>query len=458
MRSKVINGLQSPNIKKYFFIFIFSLVIFFPLSSYSIQFSIFGDYNVRLIDIKNLNVLNPDTDEDLIYLDLRLRLMSILEINENTKGIVAFESGHTVFGIDDDISSEENVPGTDSINLKFKNAYLDVILPNGVSNFKAGLQPFNLFDGLLANEDAFGITYLVDADRKIQVNYVKIYDNGIDEEYLNETNPERSASFMSASYENDIFKDDTYNLLIGYYLDKNAIISDITYTKRKALYMCFGYYWDFHGVDLSLNAIYEKGRKNYIDEITALGVSMKSVGYLIDFIAEKNFESLDLNFEFLFASGDKSPDDERDDEFMPVDGLANFYDRAYILTGYITKDDADEKEGIFDSEVYNLANVAFFKLGADFKLSSNKRLDLSIIYALNDEKIATLSSDYERDIGTEVDATFSIDLTNTYYQTQNGLLFNIFGAYFSPGKNYQSSDGTDAKDIFLAGAGLEYIF
>ena len=57
-----------------------------------------------------------------------------------------------------------------------------------------------------------------------------------------------------------------------------------------------------------------------------------------------------------------------------------------------------------------------------------------------------------------MDATFSIDLLDTYYQTGNGLLFNIFGAYFSPGKNYQSADGTGAKDILLIGSGLEYIF
>ena len=366
-------------IKRYLFAIIFLSVIFSPLSSHSSQFCISGDYNVRLIDTKNLYVLNPDIDEEQTYLDLRLRLKSILEINENTKGVVAVETGHTVFGIDDDSTSDENIPGTDSINLKLKNAYLDVILPNSVSNFKVGLQPVNLVNGILANEDAFGITYLVDADRKIQLNYVKIYDNGVNEEYLNETNPERSSNFISAFYENDIFKDDTYNLLIGYYTDKDAVISGITYTNRKAMYTGFGYRWDFHGVDLSLDAIYEKGKKRFIDDTTVQSVSEKSVGYLIDFIAEKKFKKLDLKFEFLFASGDKSPDDTRDDEFMPVDGLANFYDRAYILTGYITKDDSDEKEGIFDSAVYKLANVSFFKLGADLKISEDKRFDVSVM-------------------------------------------------------------------------------
>jgi hypothetical protein len=450
--------LRAANKKRCLFVLVFSLFTFIPVKSYSGQASFSGDYEMRLINLGNTNVLNADADDNITYADLRFRLNSALEINENTKGVIALETGHTVFGIDHDSSSDEDVPGDDSIDLKLKSAYVDFILPHRTSNFIVGLQPFYIFDGLLANEDAFGVTYRVDADRKIQINYVKIDEGRVNDKYFNEDNPTRTSALLSMFYENKIFKYDTYNLLLGYYIDKGALISGITYKKRNAMYYGLGYRWEKSGFDYCLDMIYEKGRKKYVDELTSEDVSTKNVGYLVDFTMKKSFKSLDFSFEALLSTGDENKNDEKDREYMAIDGLTNFYDRAYILTGYITKDDADEKEGIFDTALYNLTNVVFFKFDWLFKVSEDKRLDLSVMYALNDKEITALSGRQEKDIGGEIDATFSIDLFDTYYQDKKGLLLNIFASYFVPGKNYEALDGTDADDVYLLGTGLEYIF
>lgn len=428
------------------------------------QYNISGGYDFRLLGVNNASDQNSDYNDSQTYADLRLRLRTDAAINENAKGVVTLETGHTIFGIDQNGESA-NAPGSDSINLKLKNAYVDFILPNKESNFRVGLQPFYIFDGLLANEDAFGVNYIIEADRKLGVNYIRILDDGVGDEYSNETNPDRRSELMSLYYEDTCFITDTYSLLFGYYIDRNASIesfdryaANIEYSKRDMMIFGFGYKWGFYGVDMSLNWLYESGKKRYADPETGANSSNKLLAYLFDIIAKKSFRDYDLNFEILYATGDDNFDNDKDTEFMTVDGLSNYYDRAYIMTGYISQDDADEKEGIYNTDVYNLKNVAFFRLGTEYKYSPDYRVDAAIMYALNNQRRQTSAGNSSRDIGAELDVTLSIDIFDTYYKNNEGLLFKLFGAYFQPGKNYERYDGAPSDAVYLGGTALEYRF
>jgi hypothetical protein len=456
-----LSGLQSrrADLRKYIYIFAALFFILIPKKSYSsVQASFSGDYEVRYLSLNNLNVLNPNIKDDVSYGDIRFRLKSEFAINENTKGVVALESGHTIFGIDSDNQTDENLPGEDNLNLKLKNAYIDVILPNRASNFIFGLQPVYIFDGFLANEDAFGITYKVEADRIIHINYVKISENKPDDEYANADNPQRTSSLLTIYYENEIFKVDTYSLLLGYYLDKEAIIDNVMFTRRKSTYFGLGYKWEKHGIDSALHILYGSGRKKYISNVTGELVSEKNEGFFVDLLSKKSYKDFDLSFELLLATGDDNKLDKKDREFISVDGLTNFYDRAYILTGYVTKDNADEKVDVFDTSLYTLTNIVFFRLGTEYRFSNDKRLELAAMYAMHDKKVTALSGKTATEMGSEFDATFSVDLYDTYYDTGEGLLLNFFAGYFIPSTVYELPDASDADDVYIFGTGLEYKF
>jgi len=450
--------LKTANLKKYIFLLTFIIAVFAASYSYAnVQPTFSGSYELRYINFKHADVLNPNINGDIGYFDLRFTLISDFMINENTSGVVGLESGHTVFGIDADNTSDEAVPGTDSIDLKLKSAYVDFVLPNGVSNFKVGLQPVTIFDKLIANEDAWGITYLVEADRTIQINFVKIAENSVSDDYKNPDNPERASRFASIFYENDIFTTDLYSLLLGLYSDNDANIDGILYENRRATYYGLGYKWSKHGIDCELHILYDSGKKRYTDALNN-SVSKKSEGYFASLTLDRSFENFDLDFEFVLATGDDNPDDDTDRAFMSVDGLVNFYDRAYILSGYITKDDADEKDGIFDSSVYKLSNLVFVRLGSEIRFSDDIWLDLAAMYAINDKSVISAAGKKASDIGGEVDATLTFDVFDTYRDTKKGLLLNFFSAYFVPGNTYDRVDGSPAEDIYILGTGLEYTF
>ncbi|MFC1855315.1 hypothetical protein ACFL2A_02080 [Thermodesulfobacteriota bacterium] len=435
---------------------LFSLT--FPKLSHSVQYAISGDYDVRVINLDNADDLDNDSDDNITYGDLRFRLKSEFSINENVKGVVSLESGYNVFGVDSDSSSSESVPGSDSIDLKLKNAYADFIFPNSEGSFIVGLQPINIFHGLIANEDAFGITYQLHAERDIQVSFVKIDENRVNDDYLNEGNQDRTSSFMSIYYEDIVLKVEKLGLLFGLYEDRDAVINNFSYTKRMAYYGGLSYGWEKFGFDYDLRFIYAKGKKKFRYKETKSFESKESEGFLTDIIVKREFDDFDVDFEFLLATGDINSEDDKDGEFMSIDGLVNYYDRAYIMTGNITKDDSDSKVGVFDSEVRTLQNVVFYRLATSIKVSNSKRLDVAAMYATNDKKIVNADGEESDEIGTEVDVTFSADLSNAEYNKDNGLMLNIFGAYFVPGTNYNDEKGNAADIVYLLGTGLEYTF
>ncbi len=441
------------------------LTLFMPVLSHASQFSVTGEYDMRFISMDNADDMNDDYHDNQSYMDLRLRLGATVEINENTKGIITLETGHVVFGVDPD-DSDETIPGSDSLDLKLKSAYVDFFPAHSESNLLVGLQPIELVDGLLANEDAFGVTYLVKAVREIRINLVKLYDNTVNDEYKNDLNPKRDSVFYSIYYENDAFTDDRFSLLVGYYLDRNALLYDddpaavlpVMYSKRDAVFICSGYDWEYYGTDLDFNLLYQRGKRRFTDDLTGLRESKRLLAWLIDVTAKRKAgENLKLSGEFLFATGDENSDDKKDQGFMPIDGLSNYYDRAYIMTGRVFGDDAPEG-GLFDSPVRNMSNVIFLKLAAEYSFSNDKRLEIAAMYATHDENVEALSGKSERAIGAEFDATLSFDVFDTYYDTGKGLLFNTFGAYFIPGDSYDLYDGSAADDVTLFGAGLEYTF
>ncbi len=452
-----------------------ALFLFIALPTYSLaaaQYSFSGEYELRLITMNNVDDLRFQIHDKESYVDMRFKLTPTVEMNENVKGVISLETGYTLFGVASD-DSLDSVPGSDSINLKLKNVYVDFTLPNLESRFIVGLQPVKIFNGIIADEDAFGVTYLIEADRTLQINYVKMYDNRVNKEYENEANPKMESDFASIFLEKGTSWGDIYRLLFGYYIDTNASIADTSvyitttaleetndtmYTERTAMYFGFGYSWDFKGSDMTFDALYQKGSKKYVDDATGGNLSKRLVAHLIDYTATKDFGDYTASFEFLLATGDQNKDDNKDQEYMPVDGLTNFYDRAYILTGYISKDDSGEKTGLFDSPVYNLKNVLFFRIDSSCNFSKIAKGELAAIYAQSDERVTNLSGGKSRGIGTELDATISFDPFETYFDTNEGVLLNMFAAYFIPGENYKDADGIAAADVYLYGAACQYTF
>jgi hypothetical protein len=163
-------------------------------------------------------------------------------------------------------------------------------------------------------------------------------------------------------------------------------------------------------------------------------------GYLFGLGASGSFGPVGLRGQFVYASGDDTPDDNKNDAFFNPRGASYYWSEIMGLGIF-------DNQGSATSPGDQISNIWFLGGGVDYQVIESLKLNLDIWYASLAEKDQVGAS--EESLGTEIDflATWNI---------MPKLNLDLVAAYLFAGDG--TYDGPDTKDPYELGARLSLSF
>jgi hypothetical protein len=448
-------------------------VFFFTLLASLIAFSsdlyagtvFFGSIDSSITSNDNLEDAQSDINDSRNYMDTKLTLGIENDFNGYLKGVALFEAGSIIWGIDGENypsgKSTGGGPSGDGINVETKNIYLDISAPESPVNFKCGLMPFSIADGVIAGDDAFGFRLSMGSDFNAVLNVIRVYQESMGTKFnLNEDDPDRREDFIDLEMSNRFNDNISANLLFGYLADRynGAKGSEID---RDVYYVGAGITGNATSAGVSLNYIYNTGGIEHSDVIGNTPVDIDLSGYMVDFSGHADFGGVSLLLQYLYASGDDSFTADKNEGFI-VPETSYKTDIAEILTrGELS----GELEGDEDYEAYQYIpgfnNIYFIKGKAGYQINKKTSISLAVVYAaLPEEKSINPAGVIKaHKVGMEYDLKLS-RVIYTADDQKKGLRLDIIAASGDVFNEYIVATDTikEASSIQEFGARLVYEF
>lgn len=416
-----------------------TLVLAFTLPAAAVDHIFGGYWRVRAFTQQNFSGTdNTGTgypaSQDLIRTDSRTRLYYTAKFSDTFQFVNKFEFdwvyGDTTLG---DI-------GADGTVFEIKNSYVDFYTWQKKLNWKVGIQGYTLARGFIFSDDFSGLYASYNGDGwKIPFIWIKAYEGGTGKD-ANDNDVDYYAfnpvfKYMGASinpYFMMMYSDDGR----GWTNTGGNGFNTSAYNDVQVWWLGADVDYKLEGWNLWGTFIWNGGSAEQV----ASSQDLDMQGYLFGLGANGSLGPVGLRGQFVYASGDDTPTDNKMDAFVNPRGASYYW--AEIM-GY----------GIFDNQFSanapadQISNVWFIGGGVDYQLLESLKLNLDIWYASLAEKDQIGAS--EENLGTEIDFLAT-------WQIMPKLNLDIVAAYLFAGDG--TYDGPDQKDPYEIGTRLSLSF
>ncbi len=445
-----------------------TIILTIPSLAISAEADFFGSLNSLFTINENLKDASSKSDDKMDYMATQLVFGLSNRFNDNLRGVVAFEVGGMIWGV-----NGENYPvgrnaggavGGDAVNVETKNVYIDVNSPDKSLSLSCGLMPFDIADGILAGDDAFGTTITLKKAVDLRLNLIRVYQDSLGTSYdYNSEDSDRRENFFDLEVSHNTANGLNLHGLFGALIDRyNG--DDTAEVDRDIYYLGLGITEKDDNKHATIDLILNRGSIKNSDVPGATPIDTDVNGYLVNVSGSADYLDNGFTLQFLYASGDDPMTADKNEGFI-VPETSYKTDIAEILTRGIL---SDELEGDEDYAAYQFiprfSNVYFIKAAVSNNVTKKTEVKASLIYAgLPREKfIDDAKTVSAKKIGTELD----LELTHTIYKAadmKKGLELNIIAAILFSGDafdEYDSDTGAIVKgnNIYEYGVRLSYEF
>ncbi len=443
--------------------------------AYCAETTLFGAIDTRYTQNENVQDTQSDQKDTMNFTETKLIFGIKNRFDDNVTGVAAFEAGGIIWGIDGaGYPVGQNSGGAasgDGVNVETKNIYVDIDIPGDDLNVKCGLMPFNIADGILAGDDAFGTILTLDDELFARVNIINIYQEALGTRYdYNTADPDRKEYFLDLEISQPLGDDFSMDGLFGALIDRyNG--EETKELDRNIYYVGLGFTGKLLNTTNKIEFISNSGniKSSDVEGNPAKGeekVDAEANGYLLNAVSGIQRDKLSGFVQFLYASGENKARDTADKyEGFIAPETSYKTDIAEILTrGEL----ADELTGDEEFNAYrylpDFSNVFFFKGAIGYELGQKTDIAASMIIAsLAKEEFISGSDEIKaHKIGTEFDLKLSRKIYTADDQ-EKGLRLDLIGALLISGDvfdEYDSETGSvnEANNVYEFGAKLIYEF
>jgi hypothetical protein len=411
-----------------------ALVLAFTLPAAAVDHIFGGYWRVRAITQQAFSGEDTLETQDLTRTDSRTRLYYTAKFSDTFQFVNKFEFdwvyGDTTLG---DI-------GADGTVFEIKNSYVDFWTWDKKMQWKVGIQGYTLARGFIFSDDFSGLYAAYNGDGwKIPFLWIKAYEGG--------QGPNANDSDVDYYAFNPYFKLGGFGInpyfMIKYSDDAQAFIANgnsrapMAFNDTQIWWLGADLDYKLEGWNLWGTFIWNGGSA---EQVAANNEDLDFQGYLLGIGANGAIGPVGLHGQFVYASGDDTPTDNKNDAFFNPRGASYYWSE---IMGY----------GIFDNQVSAnspadlISNVWFVGGGVDYKLIESLKLTLDLWYAQLAEKEQVGAADEY--LGTEIDfiATWNI---------MPKLDLDFVAAYLFAGDG--TYDGPSQKDPYEIGARMSLSF
>ena len=441
-----------------------TVLLFAPSFGLCADTTFFGTIDTSIASADNLQDAESDTGDKMDYMDTKLVLGVVNSFTDGLRGIAAFEAGSIIWGIEgEDYPVGRNTgggPSGDGINVETKNIYIDFDMI-GELNLKCGLMPFDIAGGIIAGDDAFGVSFTIDEEIYARINIVKVYQESLGTRYdYNVDDADRREDFFDLEISSELTDNSRLKGFFGYLVDRyNG--PETQELDRDIYYIGTGITGKTPGSSTSIDFIYNTGKIQNSDVDFNTPVDIDVNGYIVEFSSVSELGNNELSFNLMYASGDDDGSADKFEGFI-VPETSYRKDIAEILTrGELS----DELEGDEDYDAYQFipkfSNIYFIKAGWDYQITKKSSTSLAVIYAALPEEIL-IGAKKANEVGTEIDFKFSHKIYAAD-DPEKGLKLDFIGAVLFSGDVFDeyvvATDTIEkANTIYEIGAKLTYEF
>lgn len=437
----------------------------------------FGAIDTYYTSNDNLTDAQSDKNDSMEYMATKLTLGVENRIGANLRGVAAFEVGDIVWGIDGkDYPQGRNSGGGasgDGVNVETKNIYLDFNLLDKPLNIRCGLMPFDIADGIIAGDDAFGAAFTLSNDMNATINIIKVYQDSLGNGYYNKDDSDRNENYYDIEMSQDITESLNMNLFVGALIDRyNG--PESAELDRDIFYIGIGSKIKHSNLLGSIDFIGNAGtiKSSDVEGNPPEGetpVKQDASGYLVKMAGTGEYGRTGLGLEFIYASGDDPKTADKEEGFI-VPETSYKTDIAEILTrGDLSNElSDDEGDNRYAAHKYTttFSNVYFIKLSANFQHTKKSNYSAALIYAALPREMTIADNIKAHKIGTEIDLRFDHSIYISDDQSE-GLTVSLIGAILLSGDVFDeystADDGSTynvkkSNNIVELGARLSYEF
>jgi hypothetical protein len=417
-----------------------ALVLAFTLPAAAVDHIFGGYFRVRAYDQQNFSGTDNTgagypASKDLTQTDTRTRLYYTAKFSDTFQFVNKFEFNNT-FG--DTVGGDIGSDGTGIFRIK--NSYVDFWTWQKKLQWQVGIQGYTLARGFIFSDDFSGAYVAYNGDGwKIPFIWMKAYEGGTGKD-ANDSDVDYYAfnplfKWMGASF-NPYFmmkySDDAQMFFANGNSRANQAFNDV-----QVWWLGADVDYQFEGWDLWGTFIWNGGSA---EQVAKNNQDLDFQGYLFGLGANGAIGPLGLRGQFVYASGDDNPNDNKNDAFFNPRGASYYWSE---IMGF----------GIFDNQssanspTDQISNIWFVGGGVDYQLLESLKLNLDVWYASLAEKDQIGAADEY--LGTEVDFLAT-------WQIMPKLNLDIVAAYLFAGDG--TYDGPSQKDPYEIGTRLSLSF
>jgi hypothetical protein len=416
-----------------------ALVLAFTLPAAAVDHIFGGYWRVRAFTQQNFSGTDNSgtgfpASQDLTRTDSRTRLYYTAKFSDTFQFVNKFEIdwvyGDTNLG---DI-------GADGISIEVKNSYVDFWTWQKKLQWKVGIQGYTLARGFIFSDDFSGAYVAYNGDGwKIPFIWIKAYEGGTGDN-ANDSDVDYYAfnplfKWMGASI-NPYFMMKYSDDAQMFFANGNSRAPQ-AFNDTRIWWLGADVDYKLEGWNLWGTFIWNGGSA---EQVAANNQDLDFQGYLFGLGANGSLGPVGLRGQFVYSSGDDTPNDNKNDAFFNPRGASYYWSE---IMGY----------GIFDNQssanspTDQISNVWFAGGGVDYQLIESLKLNLDIWYAQLAEKDQVGAADEY--LGTEVDFLAT-------WQIMPKLNLDLVAAYLFAGDG--TYDGPDQKDPYEIGARMSLSF
>jgi hypothetical protein len=417
-----------------------ALVLAFTLPAAAID-NIFGGYfRVRAFTDQNFSGTDNTGEgfpasKDVTKTDTRTRLYYTAKFSDTFQFVNKFE-----WNVDFGDTNGGDIGADGTSIFRIKNSYVDFWTWQKKLQWKVGIQGYTLARGFIFSDDFSGAYLAYNGDGwKIPFIWMKAYEGGTGKD-ANDSDVDYYAfnpvfKYMGASI-NPYFMLKYSDNAEAFYTNGNSRAPE-QFNDMRVWWLGADVDYKFEGWNLWGTFIWNGGSAEQVDMNNQ---DLDFQGYLFGLGAGGALGPVGLHGQFVYASGDDTPDDNKRDGFWNPRGASYYWSE---LMGY----------GIFDNQVSanspgdQISNIWFVGGGADYQLIESLKLGLDVWYAALAQKEQIGAADEQ--LGTEIDFSAT-------YQIMPKLNLDFVAAYLIAGDG--TYDGPDQSDPYEIGTRLSLSF